>query len=87
MAMPRWGSFGLWKLESVKMCRAVLLWCAFLGLFVGSPGAQVSEMRTSRNASRYTMEDLLTSTFPQKVTRDLDMDPCKAGEYLGFSYK
>lgn len=29
---------------------------------------------------KYTIDELLNSNFPKKITNDLDLDPCKAGK-------
>lgn len=32
---------------------------------------------------KYTTEELLTRRFPRKISSDVDLDPCKAGGFLG----
>jgi hypothetical protein len=29
---------------------------------------------------KYSIEDLMSQTFPTTISNDIDMDPCKAGE-------
>ncbi|XP_012283189.1 bone morphogenetic protein 1 [Orussus abietinus] len=36
-----------------------------------------------KHRHRFTVEELLTSTFPHAITGDLDLDVCKAGGFLG----
>ncbi|KAJ3621320.1 hypothetical protein MTP99_003471 [Tenebrio molitor] len=31
----------------------------------------------------FTVEELLSTTFPKKTSDDFDLDPCKAGEFMG----
>lgn len=51
-----------------------------LVILLHSPVLYSVAKRTNGN-SRFTIEDLLTSTFPKKISGDLDLDPCKAGTY------
>ncbi|CAH0558868.1 unnamed protein product [Brassicogethes aeneus] len=41
-----------------------------------------SDNNIRKYKQKYTIEDLLTKTFPKKTSNDLDMDPCKAGHFL-----
>ncbi|CAH1176432.1 unnamed protein product [Phaedon cochleariae] len=37
----------------------------------------------SHSHAKFTIEELLTRVFPKKTSSDIDLDPCKAGGFLG----
>lgn len=57
-----------------------LHWC--FCLMVHS-AAVINEERTA-GTTKYSVQDLLNTVFPKKISGDLDLDPCKAGKALIF---
>lgn len=58
-------------------------WTLFLVYFQCASlvlGKSISERTKKSQSFKYTIEELLTSTFPKKTSNDLDLDPCKAGK-------
>lgn len=45
---------------------------------------QNADLNTSQ--STFSVEQLLNSVFPTKVSSDIDLDPCKAGKYEKHYY-
>ncbi|XP_017774281.1 PREDICTED: tolloid-like protein 1 [Nicrophorus vespilloides] len=48
--------------------------------FIAAAAAHSAEQQ---NTAKYTIEDLVSITFPKKTSNDIDLDPCKAGNFLG----
>jgi hypothetical protein len=64
--------------------KAVLcLWVAALFISTGvvsiSSGRNVSDIHHKR-AARFTIEELLHTKFPSRISDDIDLDPCKGGK-------
>lgn len=62
--------------KMIKICIIIVL----LGL---SSNALVKDDRGKRNSPKYSISELLSTTFPYSDPRtdnQLDMDPCKSGE-------
>jgi hypothetical protein len=63
----------------------VCLWVA--ALFISteavsiSSGSNVSD-RHQQRAVRFTIEELLHTKFPSRISDDIDLDPCKGGKNL-----
>ena len=53
---------------------------ALISLFCVLGAANVVDDSDNRTRNHFTIEQLLSTTFPKKTSDDLDLDPCKAGE-------
>lgn len=53
---------------------------------VKSAGEYYSQIPWHKHHSKYSIEDLLNSKFEKRVSNDIDMDPCKAGELNTIMY-
>ncbi|KAM7363855.1 tolloid-like protein 1 tolkin isoform 1-T3 [Cochliomyia hominivorax] len=42
-----------------------------------------SQIPWHKHHSKYSIEDLLNTKFEKKISNDIDMDPCKAGGFMG----
>ncbi|XP_037806312.1 dorsal-ventral patterning protein tolloid [Lucilia sericata] len=42
-----------------------------------------SQIPWHKHHSKYSIEDLLSTKFEKKISNDIDMDPCKAGGFMG----
>lgn len=47
----------------------------------------LNNTRTTNSKYKFTIEQLLNSHFPKKISNDFDLDPCKAGEYFLQKYQ
>ncbi|CAH0558861.1 unnamed protein product [Brassicogethes aeneus] len=43
----------------------------------------ISQHEITEHKEKYTIDELLNTVFPKKTSNDLDMDPCKAGGFMG----
>lgn len=43
-------------------------------------GGSKHMLKYSTDHSTWTIEDLMNSNFPLKISDDIDLDPCKSGE-------
>ncbi len=48
-----------------------------------SPSLEMTIRFTTSTASQLSEEELLDLDVPKRVSRDVDMDPCKAGSFVG----
>jgi hypothetical protein len=67
------------------MMESHFLFVVFLPLMLHVSPIQTFGMRANPNVTRlytpvFQMDDLLNKTFERKVSKDVDMDPCKAGK-------
>ena len=87
--MKFWTPLGVLTVFSACMSKmatskAVLcLWVAALFISTGavsiSSGSNVSD-RHQQPAMRFTIEELLHTKFPSRISDDIDLDPCKGGK-------
>jgi len=71
-------------MSKMATSKAVLsLWVAALFISTGvmsiSSGSNVSD-RHQQRAVRFTIEELLHTKFPSRISDDIDLDPCKGGK-------
>jgi hypothetical protein len=71
-------------MSKMATSKAVLcLWVAALFISTGavslSSGNKVSD-RHQQRAVRFTIEELLHTKFPSRISDDIDLDPCKGGK-------
>lgn len=60
-------------------CVSFEFWSLKLLFVLAALNSPVSSVRKRTNF-KFTIDELLTSTFPKKISGDLDLDPCKAGK-------
>jgi len=71
-------------MSKMATSKAVLCFC-FAALFIStgavsiSSGSNVSD-RHQHRAMRFTIEELLHTKFPSRISDDIDLDPCKGGK-------
>jgi hypothetical protein len=64
-----------------------LLWLTVVAFIVPartastSSGNNVTEMHPQR-AVRFTIDELINTRFPSRISDDIDLDPCKGGKSL-----
>ncbi|XP_053687223.1 tolloid-like protein 1 [Sabethes cyaneus] len=44
---------------------------------------EINETLVTHKLQRYTADDLLSIKFPNRISNDIDMDPCKSNAFLG----
>lgn len=54
-----------------------LFWCFCL---IVHSAVVVKEERIDGTVYKYSVQELLNTVFPKKISNDLDLDPCKAGK-------
>jgi hypothetical protein len=74
---------------SVLASSKALLWLAVLAIIVSAEAASTSSgnnvtERHPQRAVRFTIDELVNSRFPSRISDDIDLDPCKGGKNLQF---
>jgi hypothetical protein len=77
---------------SVVASSKALMWLAMVAVIVPAEAASVSSgnnvtERHPQRAVRFTIDELLNSRFPSRISDDIDLDPCKGGKNLQFCEK
>jgi hypothetical protein len=72
---------------SILASSKALLWLAVFAIIIPAEAASISsgENATERHpqgAVRFTIDELLNSRFPSRISDDIDLDPCKGGKNL-----
>lgn len=58
-----------------------LAWCYRLLVY----SVEMIGVDKAAKTSKYSVEELLNTVFPTKVSSDFDLDPCKAGKTIHFT--
>lgn len=68
----------------MKMWWKVFVFLLFLNLVNCLTLSNYTVTQKHRQGTKYTSEELLTKRFPRKISNDVDLDPCKAGNIFGI---
>ncbi|XP_058813843.1 protein tolkin-like [Topomyia yanbarensis] len=59
-----------------------LLLCSIINI-CPSISLEINDTLITRKHKQFTMDELLSTKFPNKISNDIDMDPCKSSGFLG----
>lgn len=54
--------------------------CANFASAITNSSDTVTQRHQQGKTGRFTAEELMTTRFPRKISKDVDLDPCKAGK-------